>query len=257
MSPNVTLIRSDHAVDGDCTVGLTLKALACSVLAGLAGCATMGEQSPAVEPVAFHVFNHTGTPMIVMPKLLDAQSGERLYANLRASDLSEGAGRSGSWIWSESAGATLATDGPQVSYGDFGQTLAGRKLPSNTFATAPPSEPLMLPRPSAGAFQPMTNQPRIPDSVVLSWREPALPGQQRFKGQVHGPYRLALRGAVPSSVMTRLSRSPDHLLEVAIGASARRPIIVWRLKHQKDGQQVVVARGSADAVRLLSAKSSQ
>ncbi|MFK7966745.1 MAG: hypothetical protein AB8C46_22520 [Burkholderiaceae bacterium] len=253
----MTPIRFDHVTNCNRTVGLALRALACTAIAGLAGCATIGWQLPAAEPAAFHVFNHTGSPLIVMPRLVDAQTGAQLYANLGASDLSNRAGRSGSWIWSESAGATRPTDDAQVGYGDFGQALAGRKLPSKTFAEAPASEPLMLPRPSAGAFQAMANLSRIPDSVVLSWREPALPGQQRFKGQLHGPYRLALRGAVPAGVMARLIRSQDHLLEVAIGASARRPIIVWRLKRQQDGQQVVVARGSVDAVRFASAESSQ
>jgi len=222
------------------------------ITALLAGCATFGARPSAGERVAYHVFNRTSSLQIMMPKLIDAKTGGLLYANLRVSHPSHDSGRSGSWVWSESGNAIPGDPSGSVAYDSFGQRVSSRAIPLSGFVEAPASEALMLPRPAAGAFQSAPDSHRLPSTVLLSWRAPAMPGQQRFKGSMRGPIRLALRAAMPADVLDRLAQSSQHKLEIAIGASPSRPVIVWRLMNTIDDGLEVLARGSVDAVRLMS-----
>lgn len=221
----------------------------------LTGCATLGERQLAGEQVAYHVFNRTPALRIMMPELVDAKTGSLLYANLQASHPSQDSGRSGSWVWSESGNATHAAHDRSFGiavYDPFGQRLPHSPIPLSSFSGATASEALMLPRPAAGAFQSAPASHRLPSAVLLSWRAPVLPGQQRFKGSMRGPIRLALRAAMPADVLELLAQSSRHRLEVAIGASSSRPVIVWRLTNMIDDGVEVLARGSVDGVRLTS-----
>jgi len=229
-----------------------LIAAAILITALLAGCASFGERPSAGERVAYHVFNRTSALQIMMPELIDAKTGRVLYANLRVSHPSHEGGRSGSWVWSESGNAIFGDTSGGAIYDAFGQRLPSTAMSPSGFAEAPASEPLMLPRPAAGAFQSAPDSHRLPSTVLLSWRAPAMPGQQRFKGSMRGPIRLALRAAMPANVLDRLAQSSRHRLEVAIGASSTRPVIVWRLTNIIDDDVEVLARGSVDAVRLTS-----
>lgn len=229
-----------------------LLAIAVVTTVLLTGCATLSARHANHERVAYHVFNRTAAPQIMMPELVDAMTGVRLYANLQVSHPSRENGRSGSWVSSESGDATPDEAFGMATYDPFGERLPYRPFRLGEFAVAPASEALMLPRPAAGAFQSASAGHRLPTAVLLSWRAPALPGQQRFKGALQGPVRIALRAAMPAEVLERLAQSSEHRLEVAIGASSSRPVIVWRLTNMIDRGVEVLARGSVDAVRLTS-----
>lgn len=186
-----------------------------------AGCAgTVGALSGfgAGERVAYHVWNDTGLPVIERPELHAPESGERLYANLRA----------------QAPGLNWAP-GPTAAVGADPAGLSPVVLSAPT-APAPgwDDELLTLPRPMEGAFAAARAGHRVPARVRVSWRRPPLAGEPLYGGRLEGPVELDLRAAIPPSVLEQAAAGWRYRLDIAIGANAEAPSVRWRLMREGD-----------------------
>lgn len=216
----------------------------------VAGCSSVREPSLVGEQAAYSVFNDTGAGQIFSPRLLNGERPGTLYQNLQSSPAGASLSRTGSWARAAQGSAKLATVRAFALYDPFGAPLAGRYLPRNLFNRDPSDETMMLPRSLAGAFNPVAPAHRIPRTVVLQWRERAVPGQGRYNGNLVGPVRLVLRSSIPAAVLTRLSQSWRYRLEIAVGASAHEPRIFWRLTKVTDRGTQTLEQGNFTAIRM-------
>ena len=221
-----------------------------------AGCASLTETPLHDEQIAYHVFNATDAPVIHAPQLhTDQADPVLLYANVQSSRTGTATGNAGSWVRAETGGESGATAPVgYAAYDPFGKRLPGFITPSLWFNRGTDEVLPILPRPLAGVFRAAPPGHTLPATVRVQWREPAAPGQDRRAGRLHGPYRYALRAALPAPVLTRLRQSWRYRLEIAFGVSAKSPRVYWRLGEQTDQGMATIEQGNFTAIQLHSAR---
>ncbi|MGC1439624.1 MAG: hypothetical protein WA888_03375 [Burkholderiaceae bacterium] len=248
---------------------LALLAAGAIFLVGISGCASL--EPPATqslvlgEHVAYRVANLSSaaatlasSATVEMPTLVDATSGAILYSNLQL--ISESpvtpSGASASLETSRLSGALQpsgqfpprhlastspgsATRLPALLIGSAGATQG------SPFEQDPGKENLALPQLAAGTMMVAQRGHRVPETVLLSWRQPPMPGQSVYRGVRVGPVRVSLRGQIPADVLARVRNQWRYRLdiEIAIDDVATKTHVRWRLIRITDEAVHEIQRG--------------
>jgi hypothetical protein len=98
-----------------------------------------------------------------------------------------------------------------------------------------PGGPDRFPIAPGGAQYPADTGLRVPEKVVVSWRELPPPGAEPYTGELQGPYIVEVRSRIPADVLRMASR--DGYVLNLIFAFGESPVLFnWRLSRLAAGK---------------------
>ena len=88
---------------------------------------------------------------------------------------------------------------------------------------------------------------KVPEAVLISWREMPAPGGQPYTGKLVGPFQMSLRNKIPPTVLEQ-ARRDNISLEFGFASGVVPPYMVWRLEDRNvpsdiGGNPKVLAQG--------------
>lgn len=212
----VKVAANGHALLACLTLGVT----------SLSGCSSLdieaGQTLVLGENAAYLVFNDSSEPVIEMPSMLDQPTGRRLYSNLQASSVR-----------------------PQVPAGAASATVpaSGNDPTGNPFNNDPGDENLSLPRWSVQAFIAAGAHHRVPEHVLVTWRQLPRAGQNQYAGHAAKPLKVAVRSQIPADVLALVSNQWRYRLDIAVSANSDAPALRWRVMNVGEQLAHEVRRG--------------
>lgn len=69
---------------------------------------------------------------------------------------------------------------------------------------------------------------KIPEEVLISWREMPPPGGQSYTGELKGPYRVKVREHIPKEVLA-IARREGFSVDISFSAGELPIILNWKL----------------------------
>lgn len=103
-------------------------------------------------------------------------------------------------------------------------------------------------RPSYGANRYMSDTGhKVPEAILISWREMPPPGGQPYTGKLVGPFKILVRSKIPPNVLEQARRDKVSL-NFGFSAGEVPPYMVWRLEDENvpsdsKGNPKVLAQG--------------
>lgn len=76
------------------------------------------------------------------------------------------------------------------------------------------------------------NPHKIPEEVLITWREMPPPGGQPYTGELKGPYRVKVRERIPDEVL-RQARRDGFLVELSFSVGEPPILFNWKLVGYK------------------------
>lgn len=73
---------------------------------------------------------------------------------------------------------------------------------------------------------------KIPDEVLISWREMPPPGGQPYTGELKGPHRIKVRSRIPDEVL-KLARRDGFSVNLSFSAGESPTLFNWKLVEYK------------------------
>ena len=88
---------------------------------------------------------------------------------------------------------------------------------------------------------------KVPEAILISWREMPPPGGQPYTGKLVGPFKILVRSKIPPNVLEQ-ARRDNISLEFGFSAGEVPPYMQWRLedgnvKSDSKGNPKVLAQG--------------
>ena len=78
---------------------------------------------------------------------------------------------------------------------------------------------------------------KVPEAVLVSWREMPAPGGQPYTGTLFGPYRIVVRSRIPAEVLDKIRKDTMHI-DIGFSAGMVPPIMQWRLIDDAAGSDM-------------------
>ena len=78
---------------------------------------------------------------------------------------------------------------------------------------------------------------KVPEAVLVSWREMPAPGGQPYTGKLFGPYRITVRSRIPAEVLDKIRKDTMHI-DIGFSAGMVPPIMQWRLIDDAAGSDM-------------------
>ena len=78
---------------------------------------------------------------------------------------------------------------------------------------------------------------KVPEAVLVSWREMPALGAQPYTGQLFGPYRIVVRSRIPASVLQQI-RQDKVRIDIGFSVGMVPPIMQWRLVDEAAGSDL-------------------
>ncbi len=78
---------------------------------------------------------------------------------------------------------------------------------------------------------------KVPEAVLVSWRELPPPGGQPYTGKLFGPYRVVVRSRIPAAVLEQTQTRTVHI-DIGFTSGMVPPIMQWRLIDDAAGSDM-------------------
>ena len=96
----------------------------------------------------------------------------------------------------------------------------------------PPSLPVSSRNPGYGGNQYMSDTGhKVPEAILISWREMPAPGAPSYTGTLIGPFKISVRSKVPPEVLAQAQK--DRIsLNFGFTSGLVPPYMVWQLEER-------------------------
>ena len=78
---------------------------------------------------------------------------------------------------------------------------------------------------------------KVPEAVLVSWREMPAAGGQPYTGTLFGPYRIVVRSRIPSAILEQTQKRTVHI-DIGFTSGMVPPIMQWRLIDDAAGSDM-------------------
>lgn len=79
---------------------------------------------------------------------------------------------------------------------------------------------------------------KVPEAVLISWREMPAPGGQPYTGTRVGPFKILVRSKIPPAVLEQARKEKIHI-DIGFTSGMLPPIMQWRLINDLAGSDSV------------------
>jgi hypothetical protein len=79
---------------------------------------------------------------------------------------------------------------------------------------------------------------KVPEAVLISWREMPAPGGQPYTGTLVGPFKILVRSKIPPAVLDQARKETVHI-DIGFTSGMLPPIMQWRLISDLAGSDSV------------------